>query len=614
MNDTPKIRWKWGAMAALAMALLGLYPQINLWMARGSEWAGSYVPVQGDEVAYSAYINALIDGRPRRNDPYTGRDDAPGQAQPESLFSIQFIPAYLIALPARALGVSASTAFIALIFIAAIASSLAIFWLLTSVTGDDRVAAVGALAVLCLGTLTAAQGQARLILGLPIIFDDYFPFLRRYQPSATFPLFFVLCVFVWRALKSESQRLALAWGMGAAALFAVLVFSYFYLWTAAAAWLACLLTVWLVARPAEWKRVLATFAPILVFAVIALVPYFILLSHRAANMESAQLMTFSHAPDLFRVPEMICFAVILALVFGARRKMIEWRDRTVLFVASLALMPFVAFNQQVITGRSLQPMHYEIFIANYVALVALILAAWLLVRGREAEATVKIPNRAFALAALALFGWGIVEATGAARRNVAQARLRDEAMPVAKWLAEEAKRDGTFNAKTAARDPRPVVFSSSLPVADGLPTGAPQAQLFVRHMASFASASSAERKERFYQYMYYSGVTERDLAQAITEARLAIMAELFGIDRVIPGLTADQRPVTLEEARTEVRLYSEHINSFTHERASRPALSYVIVPTEAAPDLSNLDRWYERDRGEQVGKFTIYRVKLRQEG
>ena len=40
-----------------------------------------------------------------------------------------------------------------------------------------------------------------------------------------------------------------------------------------------------------------------------------------------------------------------------------------LFAASFALMPLAVFNQQVITGRSLQPFHYESFIANYVTLV-----------------------------------------------------------------------------------------------------------------------------------------------------------------------------------------------------------------------------------------------------
>src|SRR5260370_41957667 len=112
--------WKWMAFPTLAVTLLAIYPQVNLWLARGRQWQCFYVLTQGDEVAYSAYINALIDGRPRRNDPFNGRDDLPGRPTYESLFSIQFIPAYAIALPARALGLSSATVFIWLIILGAI--------------------------------------------------------------------------------------------------------------------------------------------------------------------------------------------------------------------------------------------------------------------------------------------------------------------------------------------------------------------------------------------------------------------------------------------------------------------------------------------------------------
>ena len=63
-----------------------------------------------DEVAYAAYLKALIDGRSRKNDPYTGRDDSDENPQTESLFSIQFASPYLVAIPARIFGISAPTA------------------------------------------------------------------------------------------------------------------------------------------------------------------------------------------------------------------------------------------------------------------------------------------------------------------------------------------------------------------------------------------------------------------------------------------------------------------------------------------------------------------------
>src|SRR5215813_5967327 len=100
-----KLRWRFGLVAAIFLAIFSLYPQLKLWRVRGSEWQGNYAYNDIDEVAYASYVKALADGRPRKNDPYTGRDDSPLTPQKESLFSIQFAAPYTLAIPARLLGI-----------------------------------------------------------------------------------------------------------------------------------------------------------------------------------------------------------------------------------------------------------------------------------------------------------------------------------------------------------------------------------------------------------------------------------------------------------------------------------------------------------------------------
>src|SRR5882724_9476484 len=126
MSATPSyiVTFKYCALVVTAITFLSLVPQLRFWLARGSQWQGSYTILQPDEVIYSAYVNALIDGRPRRTDPSAGQDDHPQAPLPESLFSIQFIPPFIIAWLARACGASASTAFIVLGGVAGLLSSL----------------------------------------------------------------------------------------------------------------------------------------------------------------------------------------------------------------------------------------------------------------------------------------------------------------------------------------------------------------------------------------------------------------------------------------------------------------------------------------------------------
>ncbi len=68
----------------------------------------------------------------------------------------------------------------------------------------------------------------------------------------------------------------------------------------------------------------------------------------------------------------------------------------------------VVFNQQVITGQSLQPIHYQVFIGNYVAGLALALLIGLLWRRADIAGSVAARLAACVLTLVA-GAWGFVE-------------------------------------------------------------------------------------------------------------------------------------------------------------------------------------------------------------
>src|SRR4029077_10533117 len=150
-----------------------------------------------------------------------------------------------------------------------------------------------ALATLCLGTLAAGQGEVSAFLFGSYI-SDFFPFLRRYQPGLSFPTFFLFCGFVWHAVTSETRRRVAFYSIASGLTLAVLVFSYFYMWTAALAWLSCFGLALLIARPKERRVSITIIGTIVAFGLAAIIPFFILLSHRAGTMDSTQLLTLSH--------------------------------------------------------------------------------------------------------------------------------------------------------------------------------------------------------------------------------------------------------------------------------------------------------------------------------
>jgi hypothetical protein len=618
--ETYQTQWRWALAAGFAIAILTVLPQVCFVVARGSDWHGANAEMHPDEVAYSAYINSLIRGRSRRNDPYTGLLDQPGKPAPESLFSIQLIPAYTAALPARMFGLSAAGVFIVFPVLCALAASLAVFWLVSLLTRDSRFAAASVFVVLCLGTPMARQGIVRYVPNLPYLIPMWLanlilppsayhlPFVRFYQPAIGFPLFFLLCILLWLALTTMSERKALLQARMAGVVFALLVFTYFYLWTAAAAWLGCVGLVWFLARRNERRRVVIVFAIVIAIGLVAMVPYFLMLSRRASTADTAQALVSTRRPDLFRLCEITSLLILASLAFGVVRRKFRFSDHVVLFAGSLAFSVLLVFNQQVITGRSLQPIHYEWFIGNYCALTAIVLTAFLFWRDRSSK---MLTGRRLLVVALMAFCWGAVEVWLCASRQFEHNRRVDEVRAAATRLTDLALTDGTIRAEEG-EGAMPVVLISDLALADRLPTDAPQALLWSPRMLVFPGVTEEENRQRFLQQLYYLGFDEQKMWDEMNRADWNFFAGMFPYYRLSRVISGHSDPIFPHEMRAQVQNYLAFAQSFNREKAASPRLSYILLPADRESDFSNVDRWYERDAGERIGEFVLYRVKLRE--
>jgi hypothetical protein len=595
-------KWKWCALISMAMVFLSLLPQIHLWVVRGRDWNGAYVSPQGDEPLYSGYINALIDGRKRKNDPFGARDDSAAMPLPESLFSIQFVPAYLISLPARVLGVSASTAFIVLIGVAALLSSLSVFLLLECVTGDPPFAAAGSLLVLCLGALAGGHGLVGVLLRDDLSIASL-PFLRRYQPAAVFPLLFVLQILVWYGLTPQTKRGARLFAILAGIALAVLMFSYLYLWTAAAAWLACVGVLWFCLRPSDWRNTGAVFLTIGAIAVVALVPYVYLIVHRATTLDSRVTLISTHSPDLLRVPEMVGAVILLVLIILLSSRKIERTDSRVIYAASLALLPFVVFNQQILTGKIMQVYHFEAFVVNYCSLVGLLITVKLLRRS--------ITSRMLVWMAALSLSWGFIEVGLPSRLlSVPAAIAKDQIIPVLLRLKELSNQDGTLADLQSQGQSSNLVFSPTFAVITLLPTWTPQGTLLDLTGVDCRSVTQEEQKRFFYMHLYYSKVETEEFRQLLNSMDQYSRNIIFGHERLFPALSSHFETIQPDEIEREVQSYQTYVNSYSREEVIRRPIAYAVVP-KGDFDFANLDRWYERDDGERVGSYTLYRLKLR---
>lgn len=571
-------------LAVGALVLLALLPQMLFVL--GGKWNGTYFVSNYDEPAYSAYVNALINGAPRKNDPFMATSEIDQTAQPETLYSIQFIPAYAIALPARILGLDVSTAFILLAMLIAGFSVLALYALFFEITGDKIFSTVCPVIVLCLGTAAAFQGELRnMISGALLV--DFLPFLRRYQPGISFPLFFVFCLFVNRAVKTNKGT-ATIWAAASGAVFAILVYSYFFLWTAAAAWLFCFAAVSFAADRDRIRRLLSTVGVIGAFAAASLIPYFWLLSHRSANIDSVQLLDHTRMP-VFLSPSLILGVIVAGVAVWIYRKYEGENKLHFVMLVSMGLTPVVLFNQQIVTGRSLQPVHYEIFIANYLVLAAAVLLVPM-IPANNADAR----NKIFIYVAAAAFLWGGFEAYSSANRAMIVAEIRDGSVPSVRAAAGSSR--------------RPVILATNFVTADFIPSIAVARSFWNPHTSSAGGIGVEENQKLFYRFLYFSGYTPRELEEALDANSFEVTAAIFGSERALPALAGAAKKITPSEIKAEVARFTEHSSALTAASAYDPAIDAIIVPADSEPSFANLDRWYTRDQGEQFGLFKMYRL------
>jgi hypothetical protein len=271
-------------------------------------------------------------------------------------------------------------------------------------------------------------------------------------------------------------------------------------------------------------------------------------------------------------------------------------------------LPFAVLNQQIVTGHVLQPIHYKGFITSYSVLIAFVVTLGLNWQRQVTQGSDRwrVSRKALLWITIAAFDWGLIETQQAMKRGAEANNLAAEEMPVYVHFSDRRR------AGLSTRDDEVLLFDD-LRMADGAPAVSPFPVLWAPHMVVYPGVDAAESKERLFKHLYYTGIGVQELDDYFHGRNVyyGCAVGLFGFDRLIDGLNPNAKPISSEEKNAELESYKSFIETFDERKAASPRLSYVIVPTNKTMSMVNLDRWYRRDGGQQVGKFTIFRVELR---
>jgi len=194
---------------------------------------------------------------------------------------------------------------------------------------------------------------------------------------------------------------------------------------------------------------------------------------------------------------------------------------------------------------------------------------------------------------------------------VPAAVAKDMSIPVLRRLKELSKQDGTEQGLRTVGRAYTSVFSPNVGVIALLPSWTSQGTLLDISGVYCGTATQQDRKEIFFTHLYYSNVQSEGLRKQLTERDQFAIAMILGNERIFPALTSNYEPIRANEIEREVQAYQIFVDSFTREEAVKRPITYAIIPIAGTFGFTNLDRWYERDLGERVGDYTLYRLKLR---
>jgi hypothetical protein len=259
----------------------------------------------------------------------------------------------------------------------------------------------------------------------------------------------------------------------------------------------------------------------------------------------------------------------------------------------------------------MQAFHFEVAVVNYSTLVGLLITVGLFWK--------PIPRRWLIWIASLSFVWGVIMVGLPARLIfVPQAIANDQAVPVLLRLKELSKEDGTLANLRSKGDASTLVFSPSVAFIALLPTWTSQGTLLDITGVDCLGLTREERKKLFHMHLYYSSTNTETLRRALKGTLdqpppelPGVRTAVFGYDRTSPALTSQFNPIQEDEVEREIQAYQSYVSLFSRQEAITRPLTYAVIPAEGDFSLANLDRWYERDTGERIGAYVLYRLKLR---
>lgn len=405
----------------------------------------------------------------------------------------------------------------------------------------DKLAALTSTAILLLAdSILRPFGVLQILQGeLP---DEFLRLSRPVNPAMIYIFFFGFLVSFWYYYKNRAVR----YGILSAVLLGLNFYNYLYTWTYLYAFGGLLVLFHMYER--QWKEA-QRLSYVFFGALIVGIPYLINL-YNVTTYPTYEEVGARFGVVLTHMPLFVGFTVIISifafLMFFPKRDKDQYY-----FNLALVLTPFITMNQQIITGKILQPNHYHWFFHKPVVIIVVCVVmfslltrlGWTRLRVLTAGAMLMVSVATGAFIQYVSYYDGFND-------GGAIAIERQKFGPVMEWLNTHAEREAMVFANNEASHitviytPLNVFYHRALPFAS-------------------LSATKARQLETLFTFYRLRGVGYDDAQVAFYADREQVSAEIYGI--YYQTLLGSYAAIPDEKIDEIVALYQETLSTPKNE-------------------------------------------------
>lgn len=238
----------------------------------------------------------------------------------------------------------------------------------------SKLAALASSSVLLLAdSILSYSGISKLLQGISP--DNFLQIARPVSPVMVYIFLFAFLASFWQFYRKKDWK----YGALSAILLGLNFYNYFYTWTYLYAFGSVLILLLIIQR--NWKQVLRI-GSVFVGGAIVAIPYFINM-YQASQFPTFERLGIASGIILTHHPLLVGSSVIVAL-FIFLFFFPKYDKEKYMFGLAILLAPFLTMNQQLLTGKIMQPDHWHRFFYKPLGLIfVLITIFYLLGRHRS---------------------------------------------------------------------------------------------------------------------------------------------------------------------------------------------------------------------------------------